>query len=192
MGVVAIVGRPNVGKSTLFNRLIGERKAVVDDFPGVTRDRNYAQCTWNGRTFTLMDTGGYVPNAEEKYFRTRWLGRWNSRWDEADLLLLVVDAQTGPTDYDATMARMIRDLGVPYRLIVNKVDRVERRIRWRGVFTASRSGIPCSFPRSTGDCPATCSTKSSRVCPKMQTIQKEKGRRESRCWAARTWANPHL
>lgn len=124
MGVVAIVGRPNVGKSTLFNRLIGERKAVVDDFPGVTRDRNYAQCTWNGRTFTLMDTGGYIPNAEES-ISDSVARQVELALDEADLLLLVVDAQTGPTDYDATMARMIRDLGVPYRLIVNKVDRVE-------------------------------------------------------------------
>ena len=124
MGVVAIVGRPNVGKSTLFNRLIGERKAVVDDFPGVTRDRNYAQCTWNGRTFTLMDTGGYVPNAEES-ISDSVARQVELALDEADLLLLVVDAQTGPTDYDATMARMIRDLGVPHRLIVNKVDRVE-------------------------------------------------------------------
>ncbi len=124
MGIVAIVGRPNVGKSTLFNRLIGERKAVVDDFPGVTRDRNYAQCTWNGRTFTLVDTGGYVPNSDatisESVSRQVELAL-----GEADLLLLVVDAQTGPTDYDAIMARMIRDLGAPYRLIVNKVDRVE-------------------------------------------------------------------
>ena len=124
MGVVAIVGRPNVGKSTLFNRLIGERKAVVDDFPGVTRDRNYAQCTWNGRTFTLMDTGGYVPNAEES-ISDSVARQVELALDEADLLLLVVDAQTGPTDYDAAMARMIRDLGAPYRLIVNKVDRVE-------------------------------------------------------------------
>ena len=124
MGVAAIVGRPNVGKSTLFNRLIGERKAVVDDFPGVTRDRNYAQCTWNGRTFTLMDTGGYVPNAEES-ISDAVARQVELALDEADLLLLVVDAQTGPTDYDAAMARMIRDLGAPYRLIVNKVDRVE-------------------------------------------------------------------
>lgn len=124
MGVVAIVGRPNVGKSTLFNRLIGERKAVVDDFPGVTRDRNYAQCTWNGRTFTLVDTGGYVPNAGES-ISDAVSRQVELALDEADLLLLMVDAQTGPTDYDAVMARMIRDLGAPYRLIVNKVDRVE-------------------------------------------------------------------
>jgi len=124
MGVVAILGRPNVGKSTLFNRLIGERKAVVDDFPGVTRDRNYAQCTWNGRTFTLVDTGGYVPNSGE--IIAELVSRQvELALGEADLLLFVVDAQTGPTDYDAIMARKIRDSGVSYRLIVNKVDRDE-------------------------------------------------------------------
>lgn len=124
MGVVAIVGRPNVGKSTLFNRLIGERKAVVDDFPGVTRDRNYAQCTWNGRTFTLVDTGGYVPNSGE--IIAELVSRQvELALGEADLLLFVVDAQTGPTDYDAIMARKIRDSGASYRLIVNKVDRDE-------------------------------------------------------------------
>ena len=124
MGVVAIVGRPNVGKSTLFNRLIGERKAVVDDFPGVTRDRNYAQCTWNGRTFTLVDTGGYVPNSDE-IISDLVSRQVELALGEADLLLFVVDAQTGPTDYDAIMARKIRDSGVHYRLIVNKVDRDE-------------------------------------------------------------------
>ena len=124
MGVVAIVGRPNVGKSTLFNRLIGERKAVVDDFPGVTRDRNYAQCTWNGRTFTLVDTGGYVPNSDE-IIADLVSRQVELALGEADLLLFVVDAQTGPTDYDAIMARKIRDSGTSYRLIVNKVDRDE-------------------------------------------------------------------
>ena len=122
MGIVAIVGRPNVGKSTLFNRLIGERKAVVDDFPGVTRDRNYAQCTWNGKTFTLVDTGGYIPDSNE--IISDLISRQiEVALGEADLLLFVVDAQTGPTDYDAIMARKIRDLGAPYRLIVNKVDK---------------------------------------------------------------------
>ena len=71
--VVAILGRPNVGKSTLFNRLLGRRKAVVDDKPGVTRDRNYAEVSWNRRVFTLMDTGGYVPNADEAI--VAWRGR---------------------------------------------------------------------------------------------------------------------
>ena len=120
--VVAIVGRPNVGKSTLFNRLIGERKAVVDDFPGVTRDRNYAECTWNGRTFTIVDTGGYLPDTGET-ISDSVSHQVEVALSEADLLLFVVDAQTGPTDYDERMARIIRESGVDYRLVVNKIDR---------------------------------------------------------------------
>jgi GTP-binding protein len=121
-GFVAIVGRPNVGKSTLFNRLLGERKAVVDIFPGVTRDRNYAECLWNGRTFTLVDTGGYVPESVEGI--TDSVSRQvEIALGEADLLVFVVDAQTGPTDYDEMMASMIRDSGTPYKLVVNKIDR---------------------------------------------------------------------
>jgi len=119
---VAIVGRPNVGKSTLFNRLIGERKAVVDAFPGVTRDRNYAQCTWNGRTFTIVDTGGYLPESGE-VISDAVSHQVELALGEADLLLFVVDAQTGPTDYDEMMARMIRESGVAYKLVINKIDR---------------------------------------------------------------------
>lgn len=120
--VVAIVGRPNVGKSTLFNRLIGERKAVVDDFPGVTRDRNYAECTWNGRTFTVVDTGGYLPETGET-IADSVSHQVEVALTEADLLLFVVDAQTGPTDYDERMARIIRESGAAYKLVVNKIDR---------------------------------------------------------------------
>ena len=121
MGVVAIVGRPNVGKSTLFNRLIGKRKAVVEAFPGVTRDRNYADMIWNGRTFTLIDTGGYLPASGEGL--TDAVSRQvEIALSEADVALMVVDARTGPTDYDAMMAPMIRDSGKPFLLVVNKID----------------------------------------------------------------------
>lgn len=120
-GVVAIVGRPNVGKSTLFNRLLGERKAVIDDFPGVTRDRNYAKCLWNGRTFTLMDTGGYLPESGET-ITDSVSHQVEIALAEAELLILVVDAQTGPTDYDERLARIIRDSGTSYKLVVNKID----------------------------------------------------------------------
>ena len=120
-GVVAIVGRPNVGKSTLFNRLLGERKAIVDDFPGVTRDRNYAECLWNGRTFTLVDTGGYLPESGET-ITDSVTHQVEIALGEADLLVFVVDAQTGPTDYDEKMARIIRDSGTAYKLVVNKID----------------------------------------------------------------------
>ncbi len=119
--VVAIVGRPNVGKSTLFNRFLGERRAVVDDLPGVTRDRNYAEVAWNRRVFTLIDTGGYIPHPDEPLAEdvTRQV---EIALSEADLILVVVDAKTGPADYDGEMARLIRTCGTPYLLVVNKVD----------------------------------------------------------------------
>ena len=121
MGVVAIVGRPNVGKSTLFNRLIGERKAVIDDFPGVTRDRNQGQVLWNGRIFTLVDTGGYLPESGEGL--TDAISRQvEVAISESDVVLMVVDAFTGPTDYDQIMARMILHLDKPHLLVVNKID----------------------------------------------------------------------
>ncbi len=120
-GVVAIVGRPNVGKSTLFNRLIGERKAVIDDFPGVTRDRNYGEVIWGRDTFTLIDTGGYLPDSGE-VLTDSVSDQVEIALGEADAVLMVVDARTGPVDYDEIMARLIRDSGKPYLLVVNKVD----------------------------------------------------------------------
>lgn len=120
-GVVAILGRPNVGKSTLFNRLIGERKAVIEDFPGVTRDRNYGEVTWGRDTFTLVDTGGYLPDSGENLTNSV-SDQVEIALGEADALLMVVDARTGPVDHDEIMARMIRDSGKPYLLVVNKVD----------------------------------------------------------------------
>ena len=120
-GVVAIVGRPNVGKSTLFNLFIGERKAVVDDFPGVTRDRNYGEVIWGRDTFTLVDTGGYLPDSGEN-LTDSVSDQVEIALGEADAILMVVDAQTGPVDYDEIMARMIRDSKKPFLLVVNKVD----------------------------------------------------------------------
>jgi GTP-binding protein len=119
--LVAIVGRPTVGKSTLFNRFIGERKAVVDDVPGVTRDRNFAEVAWNRRVFTLVDTGGYLPptgdglpDAVSEQVRTAI--------ETADVILLVVDTQAGPTYIDQDLARMIVRGDKPYILVANKVD----------------------------------------------------------------------
>ncbi len=119
--VVAIVGRPNVGKSTLFNRFLGERRAVVDDLPGVTRDRNYAEVAWNRRVFTLIDTGGYIPHPDEPLAEDV-THQVEIAVSEADLILVVVDAKTGPTDYDGEMARLIHTCGTPYLLVVNKID----------------------------------------------------------------------
>lgn len=117
---VAIVGRQNVGKSTLVNRLVGGREAIAHEQPGVTRDRVALETTWRGRTLRLVDTGGYVP-------RARGIEAEVSRQSdvaaaEADLVLLVVDARTGPVEEDALLARRLRRVAVPVLLVVNKVD----------------------------------------------------------------------
>ena len=119
--IVAIVGRPNVGKSTLFNRFLGERRAIVHDQPGVTRDRNYGEVAWNRREFTLIDTGGYIPRSEEP-LDGEVVRQVETAVSDADVVLMVGDAKTGPTDYDTDMARMIQKCGKPYLLVVNKVD----------------------------------------------------------------------
>ena len=118
---VAIVGRPNVGKSTFFNRLLGQRKAIVDDVSGVTRDRQYGIADWNGKNFNLIDTGGFVPRSEdvfEKEIRKQVL----IAVEEAHAIIFIVDAATGITDLDASMADVLRRTSKPVFLAVNKVD----------------------------------------------------------------------
>ncbi len=119
--IVAVVGRPNVGKSTLFNRLAKTRKAIVDDQPGVTRDRHYAEVQWGHREFMLMDTGGFVPEGHDM-FNVAIREQVEVGLAESDLVLLVVDAKTGATETDQVLARMIRDTGKPALLVVNKAD----------------------------------------------------------------------
>ncbi|MDP2360025.1 MAG: ribosome biogenesis GTPase Der [bacterium] len=119
--IVAVLGRPNVGKSTLFNRLIHARKAIVHDEPGVTRDRHYAEAAWGGREFMLMDTGGFVPEGND-LFDVAIREQVEMGLDEADLVLLVVDATTGITETDQLLARHIRDKGKPCLLVANKAD----------------------------------------------------------------------
>ncbi|HMR43739.1 MAG TPA: 50S ribosome-binding GTPase, partial [Saprospiraceae bacterium] len=97
--IVAIVGRPNVGKSTLFNRLIGERQAIIDDTSGVTRDRQYGVCEWNGKTFTVVDTGGFVPDSED-IFEAAIRDQVKIAIEEASVLIFMVDVTTGITDLD--------------------------------------------------------------------------------------------
>jgi GTP-binding protein len=119
--VVSIVGRPNVGKSTLFNRLIGERKAIVDDAYGVTRDRHYGESYWNGRDFTVIDTGGYLPNEPDiMYEGIR--EQVHIALEESDVILYVVDAQDGLTSLDRTMAGILREQEKPVLLVANKAD----------------------------------------------------------------------
>ena len=121
MALVSIVGRPNVGKSTLFNRLVGMRKAIVDDTAGVTRDRHYGRCEWCGREFSVVDTGGYTTNSDD-VFETAIRAQVQIAIDESDVVLFLVEAETGITDYDAEIADVLRRSRKPVVLCVNKVD----------------------------------------------------------------------
>ncbi|MBO6173387.1 MAG: ribosome biogenesis GTPase Der [Bacteroidales bacterium] len=125
MSLVAIVGRPNVGKSTLFNRLVGMRQAIVDETAGVTRDRHYGKCDWNGKEFSVVDTGGWTTKSDD-VFEEAIRRQVVIAIDEADLILFMVEAATGITDYDAEIADLLRKSGKPVVLCVNKVDSGEK------------------------------------------------------------------
>ncbi len=125
--LVAIVGRPNVGKSTLFNRLIGERKAIIDNVSGVTRDRIYGFSDWNGKEFSVVDTGGFVKNSDD-VFESAIRSQVRIAIDEASLILFVVDVTTGITDLDDEVAHILRKTDKPVVCIVNKVDNNERML----------------------------------------------------------------
>lgn len=122
---VAIVGRPNVGKSTFFNRLLEQRKAIVDDVSGVTRDRQYGVAEWAGKSFNVVDTGGFVPNSSD-VFETEIRKQVKFAIDEANAMVFMVDVTTGITDLDEAMADLLRRATKPVFLCVNKVDNGER------------------------------------------------------------------
>jgi len=124
---VAIVGRPNVGKSTLFNRFLEERKAIVDDISGVTRDRQYGVTDWNGKSFNVIDTGGFVPDSSDM-FETEIRKQVRIAIDEANAIIFMVDAATGLTDLDDAMADMLRRTTKPVYVTVNKVDNSTRAL----------------------------------------------------------------
>src|SRR5688572_6485048 len=124
---VAIVGRPNVGKSTLFNRLLEQRKAIVDDISGVTRDRQYGVADWNGKTFNLIDTGGFVAHSDD-VFEREIRKQVQIAVDEAHLIIFVCDVTTGITNQDEDMADILRRSVKPVLLVVNKVDNANRAL----------------------------------------------------------------
>lgn len=125
--IVAIVGRPNVGKSTLFNRLTESRKAIVDEMAGVTRDRQYGKSTWNGIDFSVIDTGGYAVNSEDS-FEAEIRKQVMIAIEESDVIVFVVDVQNGPTDMDEEVASVLRRSSKKVFLAVNKVDNNSRII----------------------------------------------------------------
>ena len=124
--IVAIVGRPNVGKSTLFNRLTESRDAIVDEISGVTRDRHYGKSEWNGVEFSVIDTGGYVKSSAD-IFEEEIRKQIHLAMDEADVILFIVDVEGSITDLDEAIAEMLRKINKKVFLVINKVDNYERQ-----------------------------------------------------------------
>ncbi len=125
--IVAVVGRPNVGKSTFFNRMIGMRKSIVDDVSGVTRDRQYGKVEWAGREFTVIDTGGFIGDSDDA-FAAAIRNQVHTAIDEADVVLFMVDVATGITDLDEQVSRLLHRTKKEVIVVVNKVDNNPRQL----------------------------------------------------------------
>ena len=164
MGIVAIVGRPNVGKSTLFNRMVGERKAIVDKEAGVTRDRHYGKCEWCGKTFSVIDTGGYTSNSED-VFENEIRKQVLAAIEEADVILFMCDVDTGITDYDEEIANILRRCNKPVILAVNKVDTGDKMY---GSYEFNKFGLgePFSIAAADGGGTGDLMDKICEVLPK--------------------------
>ena len=122
---VAVVGRPNVGKSTFFNRMIQKREAIVDSQSGVTRDRHYGKSDWNGKNFTLIDTGGYLKNSDD-IFQKEIDKQVNLAIEESDSIIFMVDVEDGVTGMDQTISQLLRRSKKPVFIAVNKTDNSKR------------------------------------------------------------------
>ncbi|MBN1782845.1 ribosome biogenesis GTPase Der [bacterium] len=159
--VVAIVGRPNVGKSTLFNRLIQRREAIVDDQPGITRDRKLAVAEWEGLHFMLMDTGGYIPKTQD-VIEAGVTEQVYLAIDEADLIIFLVDAGTGITDVDGDVVEILRKSEKPCILVVNKVDHEKHENQIHDFYRFGLSDpmpISATLGRGIGDLLSLCVEK---------------------------------
>ena len=154
--IVAVVGRPNVGKSTLVNRILGRRAAVVQDIPGITRDRVAYDANWSGHAFTLLDTGGWDPAA--KGFAGRIAAQAEIGMQLADAVLFVVDASVGATDVDEAVASVLRRSKKPVMVAANKADD-QRSTPSRRPCGRSAWASPSPSPRCMGGGQATCSTR---------------------------------
>ena len=152
-GIVAIVGRPNVGKSTFFNRLIQRREAIVDSVSGVTRDRHYGKSDWNGRKFSLIDTGGYVIGSDD-VFETEIDKQVELAIGEADVIIFMVDVESGVTPMDEDVAILLRKVNKPVFLVVNKVDnnkRLENAVEFYSLGLGEYFPIASTNGSGTGD-----------------------------------------
>ncbi|MBQ1679698.1 MAG: ribosome biogenesis GTPase Der [Bacteroidales bacterium] len=153
MNLVAIVGRPNVGKSTLFNRLVGNRQAIVDETAGVTRDRHYGKCEWCGHEFSVVDTGGFTSNSED-VFEGEIRKQVLIAIEECDLVLFMVEAATGITDFDEEIADILRRCKKPVILTVNKVDTGDKMYdsyQFYGLGLGDPMSISAATGSGTGD-----------------------------------------
>lgn len=187
--VVAIVGRPNVGKSTLFNKLIGQRLSIVDDTPGVTRDRIYGDCEWLGRNMLLVDTGGIEPYSDD-IILSQMRRQAQLAVDSADVIVLVTDLRTGVVATDHEVATMLQKSGKPIVLCVNKCDTIGERPQNFMSFIISDSATRFPFLPCTVTAQATFWTPFSNCFPnrrKMRTTPKPSAWRSS---ANRMSANP--
>ena len=146
--LVAIVGRPNVGKSTLFNRLTKTRQAIVSDEAGTTRDRQYGKCEWNGKEFSVVDTGGWVVNSDD-IFEEEIRKQVIIATEEADLVLFLVDITNGVTDWDEDVAMILRRSKLPVILVANKADNNEQ-LYYSAEFYKLGLGEPCCISAATG------------------------------------------
>src|SRR5215813_129470 len=146
---LVIVGRPNVGKSTLFNRLTGTRRSIVTNEPGITRDRIYGKAEWRGKTIEIVDTGGIIPDDKalipQEIFRQAHVAI-----EKAALLVLVVDSQAGVTPLDAELARLLRGSGKPFFVAVNKVDSTQQETLAAEFHSFGAPVFPVSAEHGTG------------------------------------------
>jgi GTP-binding protein len=151
--IVTIVGRPNVGKSTFFNRLLKRRDAIVDDQPGVTRDRHYAESDWNGKQFMLVDTGGYMPDSKDE-INVAVREQVDIAIEESDVILFIVDVITGITDIDMQLAEKLKRTNKPVILVVNKADTDARALEAYEFYQLGLGDpaiISCMQSRGVGD-----------------------------------------
>lgn len=169
MSIVGIVGRPNVGKSTLFNRLVGMRQAIVDEVSGVTRDRHYGTCEWSGREFSVIDTGGYAVNSND-VFEEEIRKQVMLAIEESDLILFVCDVHTGITDYDNIIADILRRSKKPIIVVANKVDTGARMFDIHQ-FHAFGLGEPWAIASASGSGTGDLLDKVLEMLP--QDLQKE-------------------
>ncbi|CAN2042656.1 GTPase Der [Candidatus Magnetomoraceae bacterium gMMP-15] len=142
--IIALIGRPNVGKSTLFNRITRTRKAIVDNFPGVTRDRNYGDAVWEDIEFTLIDTGGFS-DEDHKDFVAQTRSQANQAIDDADIIIMILDGKTGPSLFDKDILNSLRRVEKPIFYLVNKIDGIEQEDRLYEFFSC---GIDIMYPVS--------------------------------------------